>query len=580
MHEYIATEIEYFFALICVTQLLVVRATQRPVKWFTQFGLLLWAGATLAQAQPLDLPAVPVAPVTATATPAHAQPLTLNNRKIVTFRTDLLGDSPADRVELANLALSHALAAKGPGVVTRVMLGDAVRLELDGLPLFFVLPGDLGGPRPAGLLDAASQDVVQRLQTAVNEARERTDPQKWAMGAAYSLAATLVAYVLMRLLLAIRRKTTVHMHNLLREQGKQNQWGTWLMDYVGHARAATRAATAAITWALLLLLADAWATFVFHQFAYTRPWGERSTAWLLALLGQFASAMAAAVPGLLTAALIFVLARTVARVSSGFLQRVENGDIQVSWLDADTAVPTRRLASAAIWLFALAMAYPYLPGAGSEAFKGVSVLAGLMLSLGASSVVGQALSGLSLMYSRSLRVGEFVKVGDVEGTVTGMGMFTTRIHTGLGEEVSMPNSVVFGQPIRNFSRLVKDGRFMIHTTVTIGYATPWRQVHAMLMEGARRSPGVANDPQPYVVQTALSDFYVEYRLCAQSSRDAPALRAEVISQLHSNVQDVFNENGVQIMSPHYMADTAAPQVVPPGPWASQPPPSTPSQGKA
>ena len=203
----------------------------------------------------------------------------------------------------------------------------------------------------------------------------------------------------------------------------------------------------------------------------------------------------------------------------------------MSWLDADTAVPTRRLASAAIWLFALAMAYPYLPGAGSEAVKGVSVLAGLMLSLGASSVVGQALSGLSLMYSRSLRVGEFVKVGDVEGTVTSMGMFTTRIHTGLGEEVSMPNSVVFSQPILNFTRLVNDGRFMIHTTVTIRYATPWRQVHAMLMEGARRSQGVANDPLPYVVQTALSDFYVEYRLCAQSSRDAPALRAEVISCL-------------------------------------------------
>ena len=223
-----------------------------------------------------------------------------------------------------------------------------------------------------------------------------------------------------------------------------------------------------------------------------------------------------------------------------------------------------------IWLFALAMAYPYLPGANSEAFKGVSVLAGLMLSLGASSVVGQALSGLSLMYSRSLRVGEYVKVGETEGTVVALGMFTTKIHTGMGEEVSLPNTVVFSQPIRNFSRLVKDGRFMIHITVTIGYSTPWRQVHAMLMEGAARSPGVATDPAPYVVQTALSDFYVEYRLCAQSNRDAPARRAEVISQLHSNVQDVFNENGVQIMSPHYMEDPPEPQVVKPGPWASRP----------
>ena len=545
------------------------RLFQRMLALPWQLGVLLLVGSGVLHAQSIDLPAVPVG---ANAQTSNAASLVLNNRKIVTFRTDLLGDSPADRAALATLAVTTAMEAKGPGVVNRVPLGDSVRIELDGQPLFFLLPGDLGGPRPASLLEAASQDVAGRLQTAVNEARERTDPKKWAIGIAYSLMATLVAWLLIRFLLMFRQRMAVRMHRMLHDQGKQTQLGTWLVDYANHARAATRAGTTAVTWALVLLVLDGWVTFVFHQFAYTRPWGERSTAWLLELLGQFASAIASAVPGLLTAALIFVLARAVVRASSGLLQRIESGDLHVSWLDADTAVPTRRLSTAAIWLFALSMAYPYLPGAGSEAFKGVSVLAGLMLSLGASSVVGQALSGLSLMYSRSLRVGEYVKVGDVEGTVAGMGMFTTRIHTGLGEEVNLPNSVVFSQPIRNFSRMVKDGRFMIHTTVTIGYNTPWRQVHAMLMEGAQRSPGVATTPPPYVVQTALSDFYVEYRLCAQSSRDAPAQRAAVISQLLSNVQDVFNENGVQIMSPHYMADPAEPQVVYPGPWASKPAP--------
>ena len=168
------------------------------------------------------------------------------------------------------------------------------------------------------------------------------------------------------------------------------------------------------------------------------------------------------------------------------MQRVERGDLVVGGLDADTAGPTRRIVNFVIWLFALAIAYPFLPGANSEAFKGVSVLAGLMLSLGASSVVGQIISGLSLMYSRTLRTGEYVKIGDTEGTVTVVGMFATKIHTGLGEEVSLPNAVVFSQPVRNFSRLVQDGQFVLHTAVTIGYATPWRQVHAMLLEAARR----------------------------------------------------------------------------------------------
>lgn len=536
----------------------------------------LWCVTALSHAQPLDLaPSQAVAPASMAASPAagamgqEVEPivLRLHNRKIVTFRAALLGDSPAERAELARLALSAALKSGGPGVVRRVHLGESVRLELDGQPLFFLLPGDLDGPRPASLLEAASQDVAQRLQQAVDESRELTDPRSWAKGAAYSAAASLLAYVVIRLLMGVRRRLTLRVHALLREQRNEGQLGTLVADYMNHARTATRMAANAVNWALVLLVLDAWATFVLHQFAYTRPWGERSTAWLLDVAGQFAWAIAAAVPGLLIAALIFVMARIASKATSVFLQRVERGEAVVPWLDADTATPTRRLASVGIWLFALAMAYPYLPGANSEAFKGVSVLAGLMLSLGASSVVGQALSGLSLMYSRSLRVGEYVKVGDTEGTVAALGMFTTKVHTGMGEEVSLPNTVVFSQPIRNFSRLVKDGRFMIHSTVTIGYSTPWRQVHAMLMEGAARSPGVATDPAPYVVQTALSDFYVEYRLCAQSNRDAPSRRAEVISQLHSNVQDVFNENGVQIMSPHYMADPPEPQVVPPGPWS-------------
>jgi small-conductance mechanosensitive channel len=256
------------------------------------------------------------------------------------------------------------------------------------------------------------------------------------------------------------------------------------------------------------------------------------------------------------------------------MQRIERGDLEVSWIDRDVAGPTRRIGNFVIWLFALAMAYPFLPGSSSDAFKGVSVLAGLMLSLGASNVVGQIMSGLSLMYSRSLRVGEYVRAGNVEGTVTMVGLFAIKIHTGLGEEVSLPNSVAVGGPIINYSRLAH-GQFILHTAVTIGYSTPWRQVHAMLLEAARRTPGVAQEPKPYVVQTALSDFYVEYRLCAQSNEHAPARRAEALSQLHGHVQDVFNENGVQIMSPHYMADTAQPQVVAPAHWAPDLAPAAP-----
>ncbi len=493
----------------------------------------------------------------------------LHNRRVVAFRSDQLGDSATERAALAQQAMTEAMAAGGPGVVTRSDSGDAVRFDIDGRAVFFLTADDLAGTGQAGSLQAAAHQVQRRLQQAVAEHREMRDLRHIGTALGYSLSASLAAWALLWALWRGHRWLQVQLLGLVR--GRESVFTTYLQ----YARSALRGLTTAVTWALGLLLAELWLTFVLRQFAYTRPWGERSTHWLLDVAGSFASAIAGAVPGLLVAVIIFVLARIVTRANTLFMQRVTRGEIRLGWLDADTAEPTRRLSNVVVWLFALAMAYPYLPGANSDAFKGVSVLAGLMLSLGASGVIGQAMSGFSLMYSRSLRVGEYVKIGDTEGTVTHLGLFATRIHTGLGEEVSLPNAVIFSQPVRNFSRLVADGGFVLHTAVTIGYNTPWRQVHAMLLEAARRTPGVAQEPAPYVVQTALSDFYVEYRLCAQGNRAAARSRAEAMSQLHAHVLDVFNENGVQIMSPHYLSDPSEAQVVPPGDTWAAPAPQSP-----
>ncbi|CAD5372927.1 Mechanosensitive ion channel family protein [Rubrivivax sp. A210] len=479
------------------------------------------------------------------------------------FRSDELAGTATERAALAQQAMAEALAAGGPGVVTRVDAGNAVRFDIDGRPVFFITTSDVAAARGTGALSAVAHQVQQRLQLAVAEHHEMRDPRKFGIGLAYALAATAVAWALLWLLLRGQRWVRAKLLGAV-----QGMWA----PYLQHARSGLRWATAALAWALGLLLAELWLTFVLRQFAYTRPWGERSTTWLLEVADSFFAAIAGAIPGLTVAVLIFVLARLATRATAAFLERVAKGEAHLGWLDADTAMPTRRLVNVVIWLFALAMAYPYLPGSGSDAFKGVSVLAGLMLSLGASGVVGQAMSGLSLMYSRSLRVGEYVKIGETEGTVVELGLFATRIHTGMGEEVSLPNTVIFSQPVRNFSRLVQGGRFVLHTAVTIGYSTPWRQVHAMLLEAARRTPGVALEPPPSVVQTALSDFYVEYRLCAQSTQAAAQRRAAAMSALHGNVLDVFNENGVQIMSPHYRSDPAEAQVVRPGDaWAARAP---------
>ncbi|MNZ22096.1 Mechanosensitive channel MscK precursor [compost metagenome] len=326
---------------------------------------------------------------------------------------------------------------------------------------------------------------------------------------------------------------------------------------------------ALVYWTVVLLLTYEWLTFVLQRFPYTRPWGESLDHYLLNLLRYVLDAIVSAIPGLVIALMIFFIARGISAFSKRVLERLSRPGT-ITWLNHETLQPTTRLTSLAIWLFALAMAYPYLPGAGTEAFKGLSVLVGLMISLGASSVVGQAAAGLILTYTRTLRPGEFVRIGEHEGTVTELGMFTTSIRTGLGEVLTIPNSMITGTVTKNYSRVVQGAGYVVDTVVTIGYDTPWRQVEAMLLEAAQRTPGIVPSPAPQVFQTALSDFYPEYRLVAQAVPSEPRPRAELLSMLHANVQDVFNEYGVQIMSPHYLGDPEHEKRVPKERWFSAP----------
>jgi small-conductance mechanosensitive channel len=319
----------------------------------------------------------------------------------------------------------------------------------------------------------------------------------------------------------------------------------------------------------VFLLSYEWLSYVLSQFPYTRPWGESLDVYLFRLLDYLLSGIVSAIPGIAVAVMIFFIARGISGFSKRMLERLSRPGT-IRWLTEETLQPTTRLTSLAIWLFAIVMAYPYLPGSGTEAFKGLSVLVGLMISLGASSVVGQAASGLILTYSRTLRAGEFVRVGDHEGTVTEVGMFNTTIRTGLGEVLTLPNSMITGSVTKNYSRIVQGQGYVVDTVVTIGYDTPWRQVEAMLIEAARRTEGILQVPPPYVFQTALSDFYPEYRLVAQAIPSEPRPRAQLLSMLHAHIQDVFNEYGVQIMSPHYLGDPDIEKVVSREHWYAAP----------
>jgi len=272
-----------------------------------------------------------------------------------------------------------------------------------------------------------------------------------------------------------------------------------------------------------------------------------------------------ALPGLGMILLIIILCRMAAKVLDVFFENIQEGKIVVQWMEPQTARATRRIVKILLCLFALTLAYPYVPGSSSEAFKGISVFAGLLLTLGSSGMVNQIMSGLVVVYSRTMRVGDLIRVDEVTGVVTELGFLSTKVRTPVSNEVTIPNASLVSAVVQNYSVFDPAIGPRIFTTVTIGYDAPWRQVHALLTTAAERTPGIDLTTPPEVLQRALSDFYVEYELRCRITN--PLSRMKILSDLHGQIQDAFNEQGVQIMSPHFEAQPASAVVVPPGKWA-------------
>jgi len=255
------------------------------------------------------------------------------------------------------------------------------------------------------------------------------------------------------------------------------------------------------------------------------------------------------IPKLFFIAVIVIITRYVIKGLLFLFKSVEQGRLSLPGVSPDLAMITYKIVRFLVLAFAVVMAYPYLPGSQSEALKGVSLFIGIIFSLGSTSAVANAMAGLSLVYMRAFRVGDRVKIGDTVGDVLEMRMNVTRIRTIKNVEVTLSNKQVLDSPILNYSTEARTRGLILHTAVTIGYDAPWRTIHRLLLEAALKTGHIQKEPAPFVLQTALNDFYVSYELNAYT--DQPNRMADIFSHLHQNIQDSFNEAGVEIMSPHY-----------------------------
>ncbi len=312
---------------------------------------------------------------------------------------------------------------------------------------------------------------------------------------------------------------------------------------------ALNAASRLVHFVSVIWISLAYLNFLLSLFPWT--YGSASQVYGLAAgpLTAFGTALLEQIPSFFFLAFIILVTVFALRGIQFFFREIERGRIRISGFYPEWARPTFNLVRLVVIAFAVVVAFPYIPGSGSGAFKGVTLFMGLLVSLGSGSAMANIVSGIILIYMRPFSVGDRVRIGEAFGDVVDRNLLTTRIRTPKNERVTIPNTnILSGQNI-NYTSKARTKELVLHTSVTIGYDVPWRQVHSLLVEAASNTENILAEPEPYVLQIGLNDFYVEYQINGYT--DKPRQTPRTYSDLHQNIQDSFNKADVEIMSPHF-----------------------------
>jgi small-conductance mechanosensitive channel len=410
--------------------------------------------------------------------------------------------------------------------------------------------------------------VTEAIQGAIIRYRADRQPDALIAAGLQALATTAVLALVLAVFLWLWRRVDrgiaerVEQH--LRKMGVES------VKAGGSERAglALRGTLRAIRTVVVLVAVVMYLQVVLGLFPWTRPFHAEVRSWFVNPLTSIAEGIVAQIPNAIFLIILVLLLRWLIGLMRLFFLAVERGSVTLSGFDPEWATPTFKIIRVAVIAFGVVVAYPYIPGSSSAAFKGVSLFAGVVFSLGSSSVISNILAGFTMTYRRAFRVGDIVRIGDVMGQVADVRLQVTHIRTPKNEEVVIPNSAILNGEVTNYSTLAHTRGLILHTTVGIGYETPWRQVEAMLLMAAERTPGLLREPTPFVLQKALGDFAVTYEL--NVACDQPQAMPKLYHELHRSILDVFNEYGIQIMTPAYEGDPEQPKLVPREQWFTAP----------
>ena len=476
-------------------------------------------------------------------------PVDIDGKPILTIYAPVGGFSAQERAELIQqrlVALSNqrdvsieSIHAEDRGPWTEILAGTD--------RIMGITENDArAAERPRAEMAAEYTEIIRIV---VRQYREDRTWRRYSRGALFAFLTTLGTAALLLACFLIRRSARLRVEKWLASCEARHPLlsaSSRFRRYVGPPFAVV---FQTFFWIFVLGLIQAYVAVVLSFFPSTRYTSYRLTNWLFSELGAFGRSCIGYVPNLLLLALICLLTSYLIKLNQYVFQEIGNGKLTIRGFYPDWAEPTAKLVRGLIIVAAAIVAFPYLPGSQSSAFKGISVFLGVLLSLGSTSAVAHAVAGTILTYMRSFQVGDFVRIGDNVGEVLEKTLLVTRICTQKNEVVTIPNGTVLGGVVVNYSAEAKLEGVIFHTTVTIGYNASWRRVHELLIAAARATKDILDHPAPFVVQTALNDFYAAYEVNAYTNN--PKDMQNIYSALHQNIQDMFNEAGVEINSPHY-----------------------------
>ncbi len=421
---------------------------------------------------------------------------------------------------------------------------------------------------------ALAKVYVTKIRMAIETYRQNRSRRSLIQAAGSALVATLLLIVLILLMRKVYPKIVKWAEARFTERLRALQdkshdivriEGIWRV-----IRGTLRTARALLVLVIVLFYIEV----VLSLFPWTRTYAVPLFELFTTPLRDIGRAILEYIPKFIFLVVLVIIARFALKLLRMFFLGVEQGRIKLSGFETAWAIPMYKIARLGVVALTVVVAYPYIPGSESQAFKGVSIFLGIVFSLGSSSSISNIIAGYMVIFRRAFRVGDRVKIGNQLGDVIEMRLQATHLRTIKNEEIIVPNSLILNTEVLNYSSLSRQGGLILHTSVTIGYDAPWRQVHALLLLAAERTTGLLREPHPFVLQTALNDFYVNYELNAYT--DQPLNMITIYSDLHQKIQDTFNEFGVQIMSPHYLSDPKEAKIVPKEKWHQ--PPAKPDEG--